>query len=95
MPVNNSNVSMTCSRFALDPYTCELHVDPRFMGRCCGIIPLCGPTRVSTIGLKWNLDDTVMEFGGLVSTSNEVVGSQVLISSDKPLLWTMEIKDCV
>ena len=57
---------------------------------CCGLIPLQGDARVSTIGLKWNLEDDVMSFnaGGLISTSNQFVSDEVVVHTDTPLLFT-------
>lgn len=37
-------------------------------------------------------DNTAMEFGGLVSTSNIVKGEKVTVQSDCDLLWTISIK---
>ncbi|GFH13873.1 thiamine pyrophosphokinase, partial [Haematococcus lacustris] len=39
-------------------------------GPHCGLIPIAGPARVTFSGLRWNLDNAVMQVGGLVSTSN-------------------------
>jgi thiamine pyrophosphokinase len=44
-------------------------------------------------GLQWNLDNTLMEFGGLVSTSNRICEDVVEVSSDRDLIWTVELKD--
>ena len=61
----------------------------------CGLIPLDGKAVVSTSGLKWNLQDGILKFGELVSTSNGFDLSQdvVKIKTDANLLWTMDF-DC-
>lgn len=60
-------------------------------GPTCGLIPLHGPTVVTSTGLKWDLANTEMRFGGLVSTSNSIVNKEITICTESPLLWTTEI----
>ena len=52
--------------------------------------PLCGPCRVTTTGLRWNLRDRKTVFGELVSTSNEAVERRVTVETDVPLVWTTD-----
>jgi len=58
----------------------------------CGLIPLDGEAKVTTSGLKWNLDNGSLRFGQLVSTSNgfDLKQENVKITTDKSLLWTMD-----
>ena len=60
----------------------------------CGLIPLgrrC--ERVLTKGLKWNLDgERPLEFGELISTSNQMVADVIEIETDAPLLWTTGLR---
>ena len=50
--------------------------------------------RVVTTGLKWNLDgERPLEFGSLISSSNELVEPLITVETDSPLLWTTGLKD--
>ncbi|KAL7151243.1 hypothetical protein ABFS83_04G018300 [Erythranthe nasuta] len=71
----------------------EIHIQHNVEGPHCGLIPIGGPsTSNKTTGLEWNLSDTEMRFGGLVSTSNIVKGEIVTVQSDSDLLWTISIR---
>lgn len=63
----------------------------------CGLIPLCGKTKLKTEGLRWNLNESMncsFEDGGIVSTSNEITNDSVEIQTDKDILWTMKAFLC-
>ena len=63
-------------------------------GPNCGLIPIgCRCDSVITSGLKWNLDTQVLEFGGLVSTSNRIIEDTVIVYTSQPLIFTAEITD--
>nr|XP_024002498.1 thiamin pyrophosphokinase 1-like [Salvelinus alpinus] len=76
----------------------RLGVNLALEGRWCSRIAIGGPCRTHTTGLKWILDNQVLQFGRLVNTSNtyEPVsqGDQrkpVTVTTDQPLLWSMGI----
>uniref|UniRef100_A0A1B6DCN3 Thiamin pyrophosphokinase thiamin-binding domain-containing protein n=1 Tax=Clastoptera arizonana TaxID=38151 RepID=A0A1B6DCN3_9HEMI len=56
---------------------------------CCALLPLGKPCIVTTMGLMWDLSNTKCEFGGLVSSSNTYMASEVTIRTDEPLFWSM------
>ncbi|CAL0316197.1 unnamed protein product [Lupinus luteus] len=102
------NINVLCSfsgtRIILLSDDCLIHLLPKNQhhkifiqssveGPHCGLIPIGMPCRSSTTtGLKWDLDNTEMKFGGLVSTSNIVKGDIVTVQSDSDLLWTISFK---
>ncbi len=76
--------------FVLSPRCSHvITLDDRFEGPTVGLIPVGSPCRVTTSGLRWNLDDRCLQFGELVSSSNEVVG-EVRVCTNSPLVWTAE-----
>ncbi|XP_028775915.1 thiamine pyrophosphokinase 1-like [Neltuma alba] len=74
-------------------YHHKIYIQSSVEGPHCGLIPIGMPSRSSTTtGLQWDLNDTEMKFGALVSTSNIVKGEVVTVQSDSDLLWTISIK---
>lgn len=63
-------------------------------GKHVGIIPLAGPSRISTRGLEWDVTDWETEMGGRLSTSNHVLPeTQVVeVETDKDVLFTIALK---
>ena len=62
----------------------------------CGLFPMVGPARVSTSGLKWDLDGLhPISMQSFISTSNTFGSSaggascKVHIETDNPVIWTM------
>ncbi|PNT73522.1 thiamine pyrophosphokinase 1 [Brachypodium distachyon] len=72
----------------------EILVDQSIEGPHCGLIPMGMPSSSSTTtGLRWNLDNTSMSYGGLVSTSNIVDDKKVMVTSDSDLIWTISLRN--
>lgn len=68
----------------------------RIEGPKCGLVPLTGEATVTSKGLEWNLENTKMHMGGLVSTSNNIVigdrQPEVFVETDTDLIWTIELR---
>ncbi|KAI5084207.1 hypothetical protein GOP47_0000376 [Adiantum capillus-veneris] len=74
-------------------FTHKIHINPSIEGPYCGLIPLGQPsTSTKTTGLKWNLEEASMEFGGLISVCNQIEGELVTVLLDTDLLWTVTIE---
>lgn len=71
----------------------KIHVTEKMMDSHVGLIPLGNECMATTTGLKWNLNNDKMKFGGLISTCNMFDGSSVVtVTTDTPLVCTMEMK---
>ncbi|EFE35821.1 thiamine pyrophosphokinase Thi80, putative [Trichophyton benhamiae CBS 112371] len=56
-----------------------------------GIIPIGGPSIISTQGLEWDVSDWKTEFGGNLSTSNHIRADLVKVETSAPVLFTVEL----
>ncbi|PNS16749.1 thiamine pyrophosphokinase [Sphaceloma murrayae] len=56
-----------------------------------GILPLFGPASITIEGFEWDVSDWHTELGDQVSTSNHIKASQVAISTNHPVLFTIEL----
>ncbi len=53
---------------------------------------MAGPATATSRGLRWDVCDTALRVGGLVSSSNLLTGRPVEVVTDAPLLWTTELR---
>jgi len=73
--------------------------NPQLEGPTCGLLPIGGVCdAVWTSGLRWNLRGESMQFGGLVSSSNDMVPHaedgrlEVRVTTSHPLVWTSVLR---
>ncbi|CAD6577559.1 MAG: hypothetical protein CYPHOPRED_000272 [Cyphobasidiales sp. Tagirdzhanova-0007] len=85
-----SEESLTC---LLDTGFHEL-IQPRiYLGPTCGILPIgVDRARVTTTGLEWDLTNAETSFDGMLSTSNHLVKELITVQTDRPVLWTAELR---
>jgi thiamine pyrophosphokinase len=55
-----------------------------------GILPIYGPSVISTEGLKWDVSNWDTKMGGNVSTSNQVVAGEVKVKTTEWVMFTVE-----
>ena len=75
------------------PFQDDLNTSIR-EGPTCGLIPMGSKVdSITTSGLKWNLENSETEFGGLLSTSNHVVGDNgmITVETTQPIFFTAEV----
>ena len=76
--------------FTPDSEKCSLKLGE---GPTCGLIPIgCKVDSITTTGLKWNLAQNALEFGGLVSSSNRIMEPVVTVKSSHPVVFTAEVQ---
>ncbi|KAK9372984.1 thiamine pyrophosphokinase [Lipomyces chichibuensis] len=78
--------------FLVGPGTQKIYTPRTVLGPTCGIIPVSGPTIISTHGFTWDIEDWPTSFGTQVSTSNAMEADEVVIKSDQTVLFTLEIR---
>lgn len=96
-PSNHPNIMLMAPKnfaFVLLPGKHNIQC-AQIQGEICGLLPLYGDATVSTSGLKWNLDNQALKFGGLVSSSNELVSYNIDIQTDNLIVFhtTIDIRN--
>ncbi|RHZ69907.1 hypothetical protein CDV55_107219 [Aspergillus turcosus] len=56
-----------------------------------GIIPLSGPAKITTSGFEWDVEEWLTEIGGQISTSNHIRADEVIVDTNVPVLFTLEL----
>ena len=69
-------------------------VEGDVFGKHVGILPVGGPSRITTRGLEWDVRDWETRFGGRVSTSNHVLPETevVEVETTEDVLWTIALR---
>lgn len=57
-----------------------------------GLIPIYGPSVITTTGLEWDVKDWTTQMGRRVSTSNHVKMDEVQVEITVPILFTVETR---
>jgi len=81
--------------WVLDEGEHSIEIDHRVLGPTCGLLPVgVDSAIVSTTGLRWNLNEDMLSFDGLMSTSNHLIPDEkvVWIKTSRPIWWTVELR---
>lgn len=85
-------VGADCFMFLLAPGEHDIRVPNASEAPHCGLVPLGSPCRkISTTGLRWNMKESEMKFGGLISVCNQVDPASkglVHVKTSCFVLWT-------
>lgn len=87
-------VSTSAITFLLTAGTHQIIVknpEARVLGTNIGILPVGVPAKITTKGLKWDVEDWETSFGGQVSTSNMVLEAEVTITTNADVLFTIDL----
>jgi thiamine pyrophosphokinase len=77
----------------VSPGKTRIQCDMEIQGPACGVVPLGVECKsISSKGLRWNLENHVLKFGGLVSTSNILDEKNVDIETSDPVLWMTQLQ---
>lgn len=65
----------------------------RYLEESVGILPVGGPSVISTEGLEWDVRDWKTEIGGKLSTSNHIRAGVVSVETTEPVFFTAELAE--
>ncbi|RDW80428.1 hypothetical protein BP5796_05126 [Coleophoma crateriformis] len=85
-------VSQEGMTFVLKKGKHRIQVRDPWLGKYIGIIPINGPSKITTDGLEWDVTDWETSFGGQMSTSNHVREEWVEIETTNDVLFTISLK---
>ncbi|KAK3904503.1 thiamine pyrophosphokinase [Staphylotrichum tortipilum] len=79
----------------LKPGRHRIRVRDGVFGKHVGILPVGGPSVISTRGLEWDVREWHTEFGGRVSTSNHVLPETevVEVETTREVLFTIALRE--
>lgn len=86
-------ISQEGMTFVLKEGKHRIRVKDPWLGKYIGIIPINGPSKITTEGLEWDVTDWVTAFGGQMSTSNHVKEEWVSIETNNDVLFTISLKN--
>lgn len=69
-----------------------IHIDERVFKKNCGLLPIGEKCIVTTVGLKYNLNNEQLSFDTIISSSNEIIEEKIQVISSAPLLWFSQFK---
>lgn len=84
---SESSISFLLSKGA---NTIHVPLSEGFFTPNIGIIPVCGPSVISTRGLEWDVEGWETRMGHQVSTSNHIVADTIEIETSELVLFTVE-----
>jgi thiamine pyrophosphokinase len=71
-------------------------IDPKkgIFRKHAGILPIYGPAKITIEGFEWDVQDWETMMGGNVSTSNHVLGGEVVVEVfEQSVLFTIELEE--
>lgn len=84
--------------YYIRPFTRYTIISPKMQSKKgCGLVTFSEARNIETKGLRWNMGKehglTDLEFGGRLSTSNEIVDEAVEVYSEGELFWVTTLKN--